>query len=46
MAEPAFKSMTVEEFLRWEDGTDTRFELVGGFVVAMAPPMPRQGRLR
>jgi Uma2 family endonuclease len=45
MAEPAFKTMTVEEFLRWEDGTDTRFELVGGFVVAMAPPMPRHGRL-
>lgn len=39
MAEAAVRSMTVEEFLRWEDGTDTRYELVGGFVVAMAPPL-------
>jgi Uma2 family endonuclease len=45
MAEPAVKGMTVDEFLRWEDGTDTRYELVGGFVVAMAPPMPAHGRL-
>jgi Uma2 family endonuclease len=30
--------MTVDEFLRWEDGTDTRYELVYGAVVAMAPP--------
>ncbi len=45
MAEPAIRGMTVDEFLRWEDGTDTRYELVGGFVVAMAPPMPAHGRL-
>ena len=38
MAEPAVKRMTVDEFLHWEDGTDTRYELVDGFVVAMAPP--------
>jgi Uma2 family endonuclease len=37
--------MTVDEFLRWEDGTDTRYELVGGFVVAMAPPAARHSRL-
>jgi Uma2 family endonuclease len=37
--------MTVDEFLRWEDGTDTRYELVGGFVVAMAPPAPKHSRL-
>ncbi|MEO5336245.1 MAG: Uma2 family endonuclease [Magnetospirillum sp. WYHS-4] len=30
--------MTVEEFLAWDDGTDTRYELVGGEVFAMAPP--------
>src|SRR6266700_2130713 len=30
--------MTLDEFLRWEDGTDTRYELIGGFPVAMAPP--------
>jgi Uma2 family endonuclease len=45
MAEPAIRGMTVDEFLRWEDGTDTRYELIGGFVVAMAPPMPAHGRL-
>jgi Uma2 family endonuclease len=30
--------MTLEEFLRWDDGTDTRYELIDGFPVAMAPP--------
>ena len=40
MSEVALKGMTVDEFLQWEDGTDTRYELVNGFVVAMAPPMP------
>lgn len=45
MAEAALKGMTVDEFLHWEDGTDTRYELVGGLVVAMAPPMPRHGQL-
>jgi Uma2 family endonuclease len=38
MAEPAVKPMTLEEFLRWDDGTETRYELIGGFPVAMAPP--------
>lgn len=38
MAEPAGKLMTVDEFLRWDDGTDTCHELVDGQVVAMAPP--------
>jgi len=45
MAEPAITVMTVEEFLRWEDGTDTRYELVDGCVMAMAPPAPAHGRL-
>src|SRR5207245_9699040 len=45
MSEPAIRGMTVDEFLRWEDGTDTRYELVGGFVVAMAPPAPGHGIL-
>ena len=30
--------MTLDEFLHWDDGTDTRYELIGGFPVAMAPP--------
>jgi hypothetical protein len=29
MAEPAIRHMTLAEFLRWEDGTDTRYELLG-----------------
>lgn len=37
--------MTLDEFLSWEDGTDTRYELWGGEIVAIAPPMPNQGRL-
>jgi Uma2 family endonuclease len=45
MAEPAIRRMTVDDFLRWEDGTDTRYELVEGLVVAMAPPAPRHGTL-
>ncbi len=45
MAEPAIKRMTVDEFLDWDDGTDTRYELVGGFPLAMAPPSPGHGRL-
>jgi Uma2 family endonuclease len=38
MAETAEKLMTVAEFLTWDDGTDTRYELVRGKVVALAPP--------
>jgi Uma2 family endonuclease len=38
MAEPAIGRMTIEEFLRWDDGTDTHYELIDGFPVAMAPP--------
>jgi Uma2 family endonuclease len=38
MADPALKPMTRDEFLRWHDGTDTHYELIGGFPVAMAPP--------
>jgi Uma2 family endonuclease len=45
MAEPAVKSMTVAEFLCWEDGTDTRYELLAGEPVAMAPPAVAHGVL-
>lgn len=38
MAEPAIQPMTLAEFLCWDDGTDTHYELIGGFPVAMAPP--------
>lgn len=35
--------MTADEFLAWDDGTDTRYELVGGEVFAMAPPAAAHG---
>src|SRR5262252_4646829 len=38
MAELVIKPMTLDEFLRWDDGTETRYELISGFPVAMAPP--------
>lgn len=38
MAEVAEKRWTVAEFLDWNDGTDRRYELVEGRIVAMAPP--------
>jgi Uma2 family endonuclease len=38
MAEQAVKPMTVDEFLAWDDGTDTRYELAGGMATAMSPP--------
>jgi Uma2 family endonuclease len=38
MAERAPTRMTVDDFLVWEDGSDTRHELADGVVRAMAPP--------
>ena len=38
MADPAIRRMTLDEFLWWDDGSDTRYELIEGFPVAMAPP--------
>ncbi len=38
MGEPASRAMSADEFMSWDDGSDTRYELVGGVVVAMAPP--------
>jgi Uma2 family endonuclease len=45
MSEAAVKRMTVTEFLRWEDGTDTRYQLLAGTPVAMAPPPVAHGIL-
>ena len=45
MSEASVKRMTLAEFLRWEDGTDTRYELLGGCPVAMAPPAIAHGIL-
>jgi Uma2 family endonuclease len=38
MAAPLAGPLTVEEFLAFDDGTDRRYELVRGRIVAMAPP--------
>ncbi len=37
MTVTAPKHWTVAEFLAWDDGTDQRYELVAGAIVAMAP---------
>lgn len=39
------RRMTLDEFLVRDDGTDTRYELVDGRVVAMNPPLPRHGAM-
>jgi Uma2 family endonuclease len=43
MSKAAVKPMTLPEFLRWEDGTDTRYELMGGSPVTMPPPLIAHG---
>jgi Uma2 family endonuclease len=45
MAEPAEQRMSLAEFLEWDDGTDTRYELVDGRIVAMAPPIEAHGTI-
>jgi len=47
MAEQAAQDerMTVDAFLEWDDGTDTRYELIDGRVVAMNPPTPPHAAL-
>jgi Uma2 family endonuclease len=45
MSDVALRKMTLAEFLGWDDGTDTRYELIGGFPVAMAPPSGPHGDL-
>jgi len=43
MAEPAEKRMSLAAFLDWDDGTDTRYELIDGRPSAMAPPIEAHG---
>jgi Uma2 family endonuclease len=45
MSECAVGRMTLDEFLRWDDGTETRYELIGGVPLAMAPPVRAHGIL-
>ncbi len=42
MAEPARRLWTLDEFLAFDDGTDTRYELFDGQIVAMAPTSDRR----
>lgn len=41
MEQPARHPMTVAEFVHWDDGTETRYELENGRPVAMNPPLAR-----
>jgi Uma2 family endonuclease len=43
--QPADLRMSLAEFLDWDDGTDTRYELIDGQVVAMAPPRDAHGTI-
>ena len=45
MAEPARKLWTLDEFLPFDDGTDTRYELFDGQIFAMAPASDVHGAL-
>jgi Uma2 family endonuclease len=45
MGGPARRPMTADEYLAWDDGTDTRHELVNGEIVAMAPPSDAHGTI-
>jgi Uma2 family endonuclease len=45
VTEQTQRLMTVDEFLRWEDGTDTRYELADGVLRAMAPPAGPHGTI-
>jgi Uma2 family endonuclease len=45
VSDAAVKRMTLEEFLVWDDGTHTRYELISGVPVAMAPSAEAHGEL-
>ena len=45
MAEPAERHMSLTEFLEWDDGTGTRYELIDGRPVAMVPPIEAHGTI-
>jgi Uma2 family endonuclease len=44
-SKPVERPMTVAEFLAYDDGTDARYELVNGALVAMNPPAVRHAIL-
>ena len=46
MADQALKLMTVDEFLVWDDGTDTRYELDAGLVRVVANQSNAHGTIK
>ena len=46
MADQALKLMTVDEFLTWDDGTDTRYELDAGVVSPVANQSNAHGTIK
>jgi Uma2 family endonuclease len=46
MGDLAERRMTLAEFLVWDDGTDTRYELINGAPRAMAPARPRHALIQ
>lgn len=46
MAEAAQPRMTVDEFLRWAEGREGRYELVDGRIVAIAPERIEHARMK
>ena len=45
MAEPARRLWSLDEFLAFDDGSDTRYELFDGQIFAMAPTSDVHGAL-
>jgi Uma2 family endonuclease len=45
VARPSPRLMSLAEFLRWDDGTDRRYELIRGRPVAMALPSMAHARI-
>jgi Uma2 family endonuclease len=45
VAEPGRRLWSLHEFLAFDDGTDTRYELVDGHIIAMAPASDVHGAL-
>jgi Uma2 family endonuclease len=45
LARPSPQLMSLAEFLRWDDGTDRRYELIRGRPVAMVLPSMAHARI-
>ncbi|WP_347566246.1 Uma2 family endonuclease [Scytonema sp. UIC 10036] len=45
MTQTCKTSMTFEEYLRYDDGTDKKYEFVGGELVEIPPESPLNSRI-